>query len=65
MMPGRYAKYDESTGPIASIDEYAYRTPDAAVVVSPELVPEVLPEPSQALAEPVQTTSVESLVEAG
>ncbi len=65
MMPGRYAKFEESTGPIASIDEYAYRTPDAAVPVLPESVPEFLPEPSQAPAESVQTTSVESLVEAG
>ena len=65
MMPGRYAKFEESTGPITSIDEYAYRTPDAAIPTSQEPLPEVVPEPSQAPAEPVQTTSVDPLVEAG
>jgi hypothetical protein len=29
LMPGRYAKFEASTGPIDSIDRYAYRTPSA------------------------------------
>jgi TolA-binding protein len=29
MMPGRYAKFEASTGPIESIDSYAYRAPVA------------------------------------
>jgi TolA-binding protein len=29
LMPGRYAKFETSTGPIDSIDSYAYRTPTA------------------------------------
>jgi TolA-binding protein len=29
MMPGRYAKFEASTGPIESIDSYAYRAPTA------------------------------------
>ena len=29
LMPGRYAKFEASTGPISSIDRYAYRAPSA------------------------------------
>jgi hypothetical protein len=29
LMPGRYAKFEASSGLIASIDSYAYRKPDA------------------------------------
>jgi TolA-binding protein len=29
LMPGRYAKFETSTGPIGSIDRYAYRVPSA------------------------------------
>ncbi|MEZ4278337.1 MAG: tetratricopeptide repeat protein [Myxococcota bacterium] len=31
LMPGRYAKPEESTGPLASIEAYTYRTPASAV----------------------------------
>ncbi len=27
LMPGRYAKFEESSGPVGSIEEYAYRSP--------------------------------------
>ena len=67
MMPGRYAKFEESTGPIASIDEYAYRTPEVASPSSQESFDEVAPEPTGADVEPVQTTSTtgSSTMEAG
>lgn len=30
LMPGRYAKFEASTGPVASLERYAYERPDAA-----------------------------------
>jgi hypothetical protein len=30
-MPGRYAKFEESSGPIASVDRYAYTAPRASL----------------------------------
>lgn len=67
MMPGRYAKFEESTGPIASIDEYAYLTPEVAIAPSQEPLDEVAPKATEAAVDPVQTTStpVSSIVEAG
>ncbi len=32
LMPGRYAKYETSSGFVGSIDKYAYRTPISAEI---------------------------------
>ena len=53
LMPGRYAKFEESSGFIESIDSYAYRSP-AAPSVSLEEVP-VEPAPADGDAAPAGT----------
>ncbi|MBK7950041.1 MAG: hypothetical protein IPK00_15115 [Deltaproteobacteria bacterium] len=35
LMPGRYAKPEESTGPLASLEAYTYRSPAAVVAQTP------------------------------
>ena len=40
LMPGRYAKFEESSGFIGSLDSYAYRSPAAARLRLVETVPE-------------------------
>ena len=41
LMPGRYAKFEASSGFLASVDTYAYRSPGAAVqVVDTDVAPD-------------------------
>jgi tetratricopeptide (TPR) repeat protein len=68
LMPGRYAKFEMSTGLIASIDRYAYRAPNARSTgpEEPELddgVPSPAPE-SDAEVESVQRQRTERRVAA-
>jgi TolA-binding protein len=44
LMPGRYAKFEESSGFIASIDRYAYRLPSAAAPATDESGSDATPE---------------------
>jgi outer membrane protein assembly factor BamD (BamD/ComL family) len=44
LSPGRYAKFEASSGPLASIDSYAYRAP--ALPAAPAPAPEQVAEPS-------------------
>ncbi len=44
LMPGRYAKFEESSGLIASIDRYAYRMPNAGALLAPVSEGAPLPE---------------------
>jgi TolA-binding protein len=44
LSPGRYAKFEASSGPLASIDSYAYRAP--ALPAAPAPTPEQVAEPS-------------------
>ncbi|MDP6981025.1 MAG: tetratricopeptide repeat protein [Myxococcota bacterium] len=64
MMPGRYAKFEESAGPIASIDEYAYRMPEIEIPSADESVPDDSPDASSAPVESVQTSAQDTHVEA-
>jgi hypothetical protein len=50
LMPGRYAKFEESSGFIDSIDSYAYRSPAAGRVPLEESVPE--PSPADSVEPP-------------
>jgi hypothetical protein len=36
LMPGRYAKFEESSGLIAAIDRYAYRAPNSPAALGEE-----------------------------
>ncbi len=65
MMPGRYAKFEESTGPIASIDEYAYRMPVVETPAAEQPAPTDAPGGTPAPVEPVQTTAIGGRGEAG
>src|SRR5687767_9910184 len=40
LSPGRYAKFEASSGPLASIDSYAYRAPMLPAAEPPPLAPE-------------------------
>jgi tetratricopeptide (TPR) repeat protein len=52
LMPGRYAKPEESSGPLASLDGYTYRAPGAASTPVPaaESTPSPLPDTPTAAA---------------
>ena len=49
LMPGRYAKFEESSGLIASIDRYAYRAPNAGALLAPVSEGAPLPETPEAV----------------
>ncbi|MGH0035499.1 MAG: tetratricopeptide repeat protein [Myxococcota bacterium] len=57
LVPGRYAKFETSTGPLASLDTYAYRTPRAPTPhsgpkeASDEIVPTAAPLEPPAVAD--------------
>ena len=72
LMPGRYAKFEESSGFLVSIDTYAYRAPSAPVVQPDESgaelpasesedMPEELPAGHEVEA-PEQSSSIEEVV---
>jgi hypothetical protein len=46
LSPGRYAKFETSSGPLASIDSYAYRAPALPAAPVPAPAPEQVAEPS-------------------
>jgi hypothetical protein len=63
LSPGRYAKFEASSGPVAAIDGYAYRAPEVAPAAAPVQVgetgeaappaaPEQAAEPDAGAAEP-------------
>jgi tetratricopeptide (TPR) repeat protein len=65
LMPGRYAKFEESSGFLVSIDTYAYRSPSAPVAELEEAPAETAPADAEdASAEPPVEPAVEGQDEA-
>lgn len=60
LMPGRYAKPEESSGPLASLDTYAYRAPGQTAV---QPTPTDIPTPPQ--SEPSTETPTPTPIDAG
>jgi tetratricopeptide (TPR) repeat protein len=61
LMPGRYAKFEKSSGPLVSLDRYAYRAPGAILAGAPA-APLEGSEGSDA-AEPALVTPAEPMTE--
>jgi tetratricopeptide (TPR) repeat protein len=60
LMPGRYAKFEESSGFIDSIDSYAYRSPAAGRLPVEENLPEALPaDPVEPPLDPAEAPAAE------
>ncbi|MFO0689626.1 MAG: tetratricopeptide repeat protein [Myxococcota bacterium] len=66
LMPGRYAKPEESTGPLAALDVYTYRSPAAALAPAPtaETTAAVPVAGTAAVAEPAADPAAEANAQA-
>jgi tetratricopeptide (TPR) repeat protein len=60
LMPGRYAKFESSSGLIDSIDSYAYRAPSVGPTDTGEIEVDGPPETAEPNAEPEATSEAEA-----
>lgn len=65
LMPGRYAKFEESSGLIGSIERYAYNAPNALAGAIAETPVEVENEPESPVAEAATPTETAIAAETG
>lgn len=59
LMPGRYAKPEESGGPLASLEVYTYRIPGAAAPTLPNAAPTPTPAPDAPTASAAESVPVD------